>query len=594
VLVTALALVLVGAIAGRNRLREADLVTGWGLFTAAATLYGTLTTLPLTWLVYPLSLATVFGFTVWHRERWRSVPDWTRIAVIGLPLLLITSAMQPSQWDEFSQWLWSARYLLDIDRFPAVGLPPSVESFPAYPKAMAFAIYLPSRMAGFYVENSGALFNILVLLSVALLVARMASLGAGTAAGSFTWPGLAGAFLATLVFPPFVVPKITLTAYAEVGTAASVAFAAVAAWRAILALAEGRDGEARALAFQMGLAATVLVSLKQANLVLFVMVMLGVVVAGLRTPGVSLGRLAALLAGSAALPVAVYVAWRLHVAGDPSAVEKTIRPFAEWEFHIIPQMLATVVGIILRKSVYFLAMFIVAGLAVRALLRYRGPGDGLFIITATVFGGYNAFLLFSYFASFGGHEGAHAASYWRYNMHVGALGVATWAYLGAELWAKRRPFLVSKAAGGGAIALALLLPLATAQNLRFDIRAPKIYTRDVGAEIIQLVPQGAKIAVVDPMDTIFFAKVLRYVVYPTADVVTAIAYQQPANLVSAELTRSGATHAWIHTQDEAVRQVFGAELPDGSSYLMEKTVQGWKEVKSWPYPGYRLPTDIPD
>ena len=585
---------LVGALVGAKRLAEADLVTGWGAITAVTTLYGVLTPLPLSWLVYPLSLAAVLGFAAWHRENWQAAPNWGRIAVLGLPLLLVATAMQPSQWDEFSQWLWSARYLLDVDRFPGAGMPESYDSFPSYPKAMALAMYLPSRLAGFYVENSGALFNVLLLLSIALLVARMASLGNGGGSHGFTWAALAGAFLATLVFPPFVVPKITLTAYAEVGTAASVAFAAVLGWRAVLALSEDRPDEARRLALQMGLAATVLVSLKQANLVLFVLVMLGVAIAGLRTPGVTLNRLCVMLAGAAALPVAVYVLWRFHVAGDPNAVEKTIKPFAEWEFHIIPEMLATAVGIILRKSGYFLAMFVVLGLALRGLMRYRGPADGLVLVTATVFGGYNAFLLFSYFASFGGYEGAHAASYWRYNMHVGALGVATWAYLGAEFWTKHRPFSVKPALRTGGIALAVLLPLALAHNLRFDIRAPKIYTRAVGAEIAQLVPQGAKLAVVDPLDTAFFAKLLRYVVYPKASVVTNLAYQQPAEAVTRELERSGAGYAWVHTQDEAVRKVFGAALPDGASYLMERTAQGWVEVKSWPYPGYRLPTDIPD
>jgi len=75
---------------------------------------------------------------------------------------------------------------------------------------------------------------------------------------------------------------------------------------------------------------------------------------------------------------------------------------------------------------------------VRALVRRRGHGRGgiesLVLIAGAVMVGYNGFLLFSYLAVFQGWEAERAASYWRYNTHVGLIGVAVavfaaaWAY----------------------------------------------------------------------------------------------------------------------------------------------------------------------
>jgi hypothetical protein len=593
-LAVALSFVLIGRlVGGPRRLGEADLVSGWGIVTAVITFLGVFTSIPFSPLVYPLVAVALIALVRARREGWPEARSAGRALVLVLPLLLVATAMQPSQWDEFSQWLWSGRYLFDVGHFPGPGQPESYDSFPSYPKAMSFVMLLPSLLTGFFVENSAALFNVLLLAAFMLLLARLFAEGRGDGDAPLGWTALGVAFLASLAFPPFVVQKITLTAYAEVGTAVSLAFTAILGWRALAMLGANRTAEARILGWQLGLAATVLVSLKQANLLLFLLAMAGVVLAGLRMPGLPWRRLARIAIEASILPLAVYAAWRYHVASDPASYEKGFRPFADWEFNIIPQMLRTVVSIVLHKSGYFLAMFILAGMAIRALFRYRGPADGLALIAATVFGGYNAFLIFSYVASFGGYEGSHAASFWRYNMHLGPLGAAAWAYIAGEIWSRRRLPQIGGRWRAAPVGIALLLPLLLIVSLRFDLRAPKVYTRAVGAEIATLLPEGAKLAVVDPLDTMFYAKVMRYLVFPKVSVVASLYYAPPADRIQAELARTGATYAWVHTQDAAVRSVFGG-LDDGASYLMEKGDGGWTLIKAWPYPGYRLPTDIPD
>ena len=597
VLAVVLALLALGAFAGgRRRLAEGDLITGWGLTVVLFTAVGVITEAPFTRLAVALFfIAAVAMVLAYRRDRRVTDTGAARVVLLGVPLLLVTAAMSASQWDEFSQWLWSARYLLEIDAFRRVGLPENPASFPGYPYALPLVMYLASRLAGTFFENSGILFNVFLLLSFAHLLARLMARGVGD--NGITPPSfalLALGLVAALVLPPFVVPKIAFTTYAEVGTAVATAFAGVLGWLAVGALAEDDGPRARALAVQMGLALAVLVSLKQANLVLLVLLLGGVMVAGLRTPGVNAWRLARLLALALAAPVAVYLLWRYHVTTQLAGREFAVRPLSEWNFELLPKTLSTMLGIVLRKSGYFAAMAIVAGFALRGLVRYRAPFDGLAIIAGGVFVGYNAFLLFAYLAIFGGWESEHAASYWRYNMHVGPLGGAAAVYGLAILWRTRAAGRPGIGWAWLAIVLVLAAPLALINKVRFDLRAPKQYVRQVGAELTTILPPGARLAIVDPLDPGIYAKLLRYELYRSFPVVAELHHSASAAAILAPLSENKATHAWIHTQSDAVRAAFKADLPEGASYLLESYGEGWRIVRSWPYPGYRLPTDLPD
>ena len=146
----------------------------------------------------------------------------------------------------------------------------------------------------------------------------------------------------------------------------------------------------------------------------------------------------------------------------------------------------------------------------------------------------------------------------------------------------------------GTIALAFLIPLLLVRDLRFDIRAPKIYVRAISPEIKELVPEGARFVIVDPLDAGFYPKLMRYLLYPHATVEMVSVYDPPAEALRQALSSADVSFAWVHTETEAVRSVFGLPLPDGASYLLQKTEGGWKQLGAWPYPGYRLPRDVPD
>ena len=179
-------------------------------------------------------------------------------------------------------------------------------------------------------------------------------------------------------------------------------------------------------------------------------------------------------------------------------------------------------------------------------------------------------------------------------MHTGALGAATWAYFLGVLWRRGAPREIAPAWGKAVILLALIFPIVMAPKLRFDLRAPKIYVRSVSHELVRLLPEGARVIIVDPLDAGFYAKLMRYMLYRHVLVVRSLQYNPSADAIQNAVTETQPAYAWIHTQTDAVRGIFGAPLPPGRSYLMKKEAIGWRLIESWPYPGYALPSDIPD
>src|SRR5262249_24035967 len=146
--------------------------------------------------------------------------------------------------------------------------------------------------------------------------------------------------MAVTVLNPTFVQKVFLTSYADLATATSLGFAAVLGWTALNYLAAERPALARRRAWEMGLALVVLVTLKQATLVLAVLVVFAVVVAGVRDPAIANRRLAGLLTPMVLPFVIVYAVWRFHVATQLSGAEFVVRPFAEWSVALIPHIAA--------------------------------------------------------------------------------------------------------------------------------------------------------------------------------------------------------------------------------------------------------------
>lgn len=595
-----LALAALGAAAGGTRRpAEVDAVAGWGLAVVLFTLGGVFTELSFTVLAVAAGTAAVAAAAWrWRREGGIATGGELRIAVLALPLILLTSAMGASQWDEFTNWLPNARFLLLTDGFPDAGRPHTGGAFSAYPYALPLVTYLTSRpLGGALLEPAAPLFNVLLHLAFGLLVVRVVrhgladAGGTAVATGTPSWVLCALGALAAVPFNPTFVQKIVLTNYADSASAVSMGVAGVIGWLALNALAGGERAAARRLALLAGLALTVLVALKQANLILFLLVVVTLAVAGLRDRAIGWRRFLPLVPVLTAAPLIVYAAWRYHVATELTAGEFSFRPVAGWHWPLIADILLKMAEVLFRKGGYLGIMAVASVFALLALRRCTTPFDRLAIVAGGAFVGYNGFLFFTYFAAFGEYDALRAASLWRYNIHLGPLAIAFAWYGLAFLWVRHR---VAGRLGRGvrhlgtaAIVLVLIAPLAFAPKLRFDREPEKPYFRAVAADIGEHVGGGERFTMLDPKGSGEAWGITLYALYGQVE---PAGYRAAYDRLDADSLRNviegrDSQVVLVHSLIPAVNEVLGTDLSGSGSFLLRRSADGsWRVVETWQRP----------
>lgn len=580
--------VLGSAIAGRNHVLEAAPIYGWALASFALTFFGVFKLAPFTYVSLALlALTPLAGFYIYRRDGRLFAPAVAKVFVLALPLLALASAMVPSQWDEFSNWLPNVRFLVEMDVFPGADNPRTGSSFPAYPYGWTFLSYMASRLAGRFVENAGGILNVMLFLTFGMTVARAVFGALGKSGPIFQgWPIAALAVLMGFAFNPTFSQKIVLTAYADAPSAVVLGIGGVLGWRMLNALAEAEDKLARAYALQFGLAMSVLVNLKQVGLVLFVMAAGGVFLAGAFDPKIRFRRLLNQAPLMTVPAIVVYVLWRYYVNTELPGREFVIQQFSNWNIDLIPQILLKMLSVLSKKGAYLALMAAAVGFAVRGLLRRRDALDRLAVIVGFVFLGYNAFLFFTYVASFGSSDALSVTSFWRYNMHLGLLGVVFGAYGLALLWERRlKEKLNAKMLGRAAVVLALVLPVAFSNKLRFDREPPKPHFLSVAQKLSETLPEGARIVIIDPKGSGESAMMVRYALGLNRRMVGLISAYNTGSLESIRdmLEKEKPDFVLIHSTTPDVLGALSMDLPDGVSHLLVPEGGGWRIQRSWPY-----------
>ena len=524
-------------------------------------------------------------------------PILIRAALVALPLLALAAAHRASEWDEFSHWAGAVRYLLEKDALPTRADPDHGLQFPAYPFAFPILSALASQLAGKLLEGAGAVFNVLLLLCYGALAIRLAVLGAGGGAGRpdasppafAAWTAAAFAVAAATILNPSFVQKIVLTNYADTATGVVAAFAGVLAWLALNALAEGRDGAAHGLAWQLGLAGALFVAIKQVNAVVLALIFAAAFLVAIRDPALKLKKLLPLAPAAVLPPLLMYVLWRYHVATAVGATgEFGLMPVAQWIVGQIPSILWRMATIAAKKGVYFGLMLVAVGIGLRALWRCRSAFDRLALIAAAVFLGYNAFLLFAYVASFGEGEGTRAASFWRYNMHIALLGAAFFAHLAGILWRRfRGGRALPRAVGIFTLVLVIALPVALAPKLRFDREPPKPHFRAVAEALVGIVPRAARLVILDPAGSGESGIMAAYHLRRADRRIGFISAYSGFNETRARevFVAAPPDYVLVHSGAALVRAATGLDLREEESTLLRRESGGWAVVGRWPYPG---------
>ncbi len=547
---------------------EADLLVGWSVVASFLVVVGGLTGIPFTVLAIIVAVAALAaGAVLWRRKQPLLAPGAGRILILLVPLLLVTLSMQPSENDDFAQWLPNLRYLLWTDHFPGVGLPPSDSVFPAYPYVTAFVGYFVSRLAGGIADTTGNRFNMLLLASLGLALISLVRPNQRVG-----WRAAAlGLAFATLLSPTFV-PKLVLSNYADCATAVALAFTAMLAARCL----EGERPVGIGLIIQLAAAATILILIKQANLVFLLLLGAGALVLAPRRIGPLL--LAAAAAGLVAL------AWRVRVA-EIGGGEQHPMAFAQWHWALMGQTLHSIGLVVVNKGGYFGLALILAGVAGRALSRGVVPAERLAVLFAVTVIGFSGFLLWVYLAVYTDYESSSAASFWRYHTELGGFELAAAAAWLSGL--KMRPSARLTAAFGIlAIGLVVAVPVAAVPVLRFDWHPVKNFVRSLTPDLTALLPPGSRVMMVDPEGSGFMDNFLKWnlgVRYHPAPGISAFA--SPAS-VALLLANPAVPYAFVLSSSPAVAQALGFPPKERAASLLARGPDGWTTLATWPFTGF--------
>ncbi len=587
-----------GAAIGRGRSRwpGADMLVGLGLAGGALTLLAVTARLPLSWTM--LALALLAALAAVAR---RAVPGgrvtWVALA-LTLPVLLTAATSQAVLWDDFWQWLPNAAYAFRYDSLAWPDLPRPFAKFPGYPPTLPLMIAGASFVAGRFVETAGPVINVALLAGFCAVLAdaaaaaltRRGRLRAGEAPIALV--GLA--VVVTLALNPGLNGAVVLSSYADAATAAAVGALGLLGVETLSRLSGRSAGDPAEMAWRFGFVAAALINLKQANPVLLALLVAGLALVAWRDPAIAARRALAHLPRMLGPAIILYAAWRWYLFRT-GVVEQTFLPLGSWNFAALPRLSYSLRWNIVQAPFFHGLMWLVtvAGVAlVPRLARKGSEACALAVVTAVVWVGYNAFLLFIYLAQMSTYDAEIAADYWRYTPHVALLGLAVPAMAVSLVrwppWMRVRGSVV----GSAAILLALAAPLARADLRRSEERAWPLFVRNViTPQLKEIIPAGSTLVLVLTHQYNPYQVIVPYDLWQLGDPARAIgtALWFPEDLESASTppTAPAGGYLLIHDRD-AVMDDLAAKIgvpPPRSEFVLYAARNGrWEKVKSWPIP----------
>ncbi len=565
---------------------------GMGVMTLTFTAVGTAGSLDFRWVAVALAVAALAGYVLSIRIRPETGAALRNagLAILAVGVLVVlVGGRVASEWDEFSHWLHAVRYLSDYHVFPGPAGHPAIYSCcAAYPYGWPLVGYLGNLVGGFS-EATTAVVNVLTLGLFGALIAQL--LAPDQDRPSFPLLAL-GAIGATLLGPTFV-SKLVFSNYADSITNVLVGTAAFLVYRLCGAVRDGEHDRVLALGLAIGLTGAAILNVKPANLVLYVFVLGGGVLLLLRDRAWTAGRQLWPLIITLALPAAIYLLWRGFVGDNLQGQELLVRPFAAWDLDLIPGILAAMFGVAAKKGGYFILMLAIVALGIRGLWRNRTELDRISVIVGALFLGYNLFLFFAYVAIFGGYDALRAASYWRYNTHLGlaatlpaamAIGLMWRRYVGDRRWSRSKILMALP------VVVLVVAPVAALKSIRFDIDPTKSFTREILRTIADDLPAGSAVGVYDPEGSGLAA--------------TMATYEWRGRLSEAGRVTafSGADHQLLSKLTDTPHTAFVVVLsghdrtdlvPDSPQIFVLSRADGWSVAHAYPYPGGAFPRRYP-
>jgi hypothetical protein len=576
-------LALGSAATPRRTLPEFQFTAGWGVACLVLTAWGVLTPWSLRWPAAALGLAAMAWLArLGWRERLGAWATLRRMLALTAPFWLLMLSVWPSQIDTWLNLLPNAAYLFDHDRLPTASLPASYSLLPVAPYNTQFADYLASIASGGFADGAMGLFNAALLGAAALLLARALAAKAG---GTPPWWACAVGLLLVGPLNPGFVPRFFISPYGEAPLAVTALFAV---WLAAESLGDLARGIAwpRSLA-PLALVLAALVNTKQSGIGLLVPIGVTMLALARADPAITARRALPAIAAALAPSLALYLLWRDFAlsSGFPAGELKPLA-FADWNFALLPQIILALLVAIYRKATFFLFVAALLGVAARWLRRDPWSLEGRLlgmIAGAVVL--FNGFLLFTYVAHFPAAWALGAHSYFRYNTQLSLL-VLLGLVVGLRAWVAgwftantRR----AAWAGGAAVVLALLMPLAGAPLLRFDRDPPQPALRRLGHEAAAHLQPGDRLALLLPGETDdSIGSFLRGVLLFTPPRRPGLDFHTETSVSPATLASVAAAGYRLALVTCAPTGLDG--VPAGDAAMLRATPDGWRVLQTWAWP----------
>lgn len=496
----------IGGVMGRSRRPGLEaLLAGWGVVACLPALGQWLG--PVDLRVYgAVAGALALAAMVMWRGALAESPLW-RPALLMLPVLVVACGVPLDEWDSFSHWGLNAAWLWRFDTLPAPDLPVSPSSNPDYPYAYPLALYFASLLRGAYIENAGAIVNVLVLVAVSASLGRLAAGDDVHRHAARPWLWSAWGVLAVLVLNPGFLRSATLATYADTVFSACLLAMGLALWRLPEADRVNRAGSWLTTAAL----ALALVSVKESGLMMLGVIALALGIVAVRDAdarrclGRSLGAL---------LPAALAgFAWQQYTAEWlPSSF--SVLPLDEWRLDLLPSLARSAGAVVADHGLYYALLTVVVVLGARGWWRASGRADRLLALAALVVLGHLATVLLAYMgASFTEAEVAGAASLHRYSTQAGLLALGAVTLVLGRRAASRASGQAGREdppRGRWVVGVCVVALLAGSPYLHRERTDFENYFLDHGRALAEELPAGSRVALLGWRELPYAYFLLRY------------------------------------------------------------------------------------
>jgi hypothetical protein len=583
------------ATRGRLGWPGADMLVGFGLLSSALSILAVTTRIPLSWLMTCLVTLSMIGLLM-RRQFPGGSSTWIALGLVS-PILVGAAGSSAAMWDDFWNWLPSAAYAYSHDSLVWPDLPPSFSIFPGYPQGMPLMIAAASSMAGRFLEAAGPIINVALLAGSSALFAEalVAALARrGRLQGTKMPPILvAYAVAITTLLNPGLDGAVALSSYADCGTMVALGALGLLGMEILARMSDGGTANVEGLAWRFGFVGAVLINLKQANPVLLALVTAGLVLVALRDPAIQSRRVLVQLPRMLGPAIVLFAFWRWYVSQILPNSEQAFRSFDTWNFGVLRQTLAAIGGLIASAPLFHSMMWLVTAAGLAAffhLPRKASEARWLAVVCATVWLGYNVFLLIVYVGAMRLYDAEIAADYWRYTPHAALLGLYTPAM---ALAIGRWPAWMNLRSRIATIAVVLLA--VCAMPVRSDINNPRgrawqRFLREAAAEIQHAIPPGSNLLIVPVWDGSPFAVAVRYHLWqlgvPERQIFATVLWDTDDFAKAATWEVHGEAN-YLLVQDaggamDQVTDLLGLPRINNELALFGRQDGAWQKMKSWP------------